>query len=125
MSDANSDMQKSSRSESQGLMAHGFSVLGKWTKSSLALVCFSWACSLSVDHVSSCPLRVSAQLVALFRVPGASVQLSDASHNCGNPSYESIRHRRTSPCKVRCASRASWLRRLTADRTPGQSPTRT
>src|SRR5262245_16088780 len=35
MSDENSDMQKSSRSESQVLMAHGFSVLGKWTKSSL------------------------------------------------------------------------------------------
>jgi hypothetical protein len=35
MSDENSDMQKSLRSESQVLMARGFSVLGKWTKSRL------------------------------------------------------------------------------------------
>jgi hypothetical protein len=35
MSGENSDMQKSSRSESQVLMSHGFSVLGKWIKSSL------------------------------------------------------------------------------------------
>jgi hypothetical protein len=47
----------------------------------LASVCCSWACSLSVDHLSSCPLRVRAQPVALFRVPGASVPLSDAFHN--------------------------------------------
>src|SRR5262245_236021 len=38
MSDENSDMQKSSHSQSQVLMAHGFSVLGKWTKSSLEAV---------------------------------------------------------------------------------------
>lgn len=42
---------------------------------------FSWACSLSVDHLSSCPLRVSAQPVALFGVLGTSVPLSDAFHH--------------------------------------------
>jgi hypothetical protein len=30
----NSDMQKSLRSENQVLMSHGFSMLGKWIKSS-------------------------------------------------------------------------------------------
>ena len=44
----------------------------------LASVCCSWACSLSVHHLSSFPLRVRAQSVALFRVPGASVALSEA-----------------------------------------------
>jgi len=42
---------------------------------------FSWACSLSVDHRSSRPLRVSAQPVALCGVLGTSVQLSDAFHH--------------------------------------------
>ena len=42
---------------------------------------FSWACSLSVDHLSFCPLCVSAQPVALFGVLGTSVQLSDAFHH--------------------------------------------